>query len=121
MFYASGLAVSTRALAAREKQAGQALAAAIPAAPVEEASEVRTLANATITIERPRARLTQTASREIVVAAAVPAEAPRDPQVASAAAPEYPVRIDIGGKAPRAAPRSDYPVRVALPRVSDAD
>lgn len=127
MFYASGLAVSTRALAAREKQAGQALAAAIPE-PVEETSEVRTLANATITIERPRARLSQSASREIVIAAETPAEPQiRDTQVASAAglaeadAPGYPIRIDISGNTPRAAPRAEYPVRVALPKVSDAN
>jgi hypothetical protein len=136
MFYASDLAVSTRTLAAREKQAGEVLAeAAVVVDPVEAASEVRTVANATITIERPRVRLSRAADREILVAAEARATPQaRVPQVASsarlpaagagrsdAAAPVYPIRIDISRQVPKAAPRTEYPVRIALPSASDAN
>jgi hypothetical protein len=134
MFYHSELAGSTRALAAREQEARQALAAAI-VDPVENTSEVRTVANATITIERPKARLSQSTRREILVTTESRAEQPaRNSQVASAAglphvgdarsgavAPEYPIRIDISGKVPRSAPRAEYPIRITLPRVADAN
>ena len=134
MFYASDLAVSTRALAARESETEQALAAAI-VEPVEEVRDVRTVANATITIERPVTRLSQTAGRELLVSAEARAEPrARDAQVAvadlpsvsgapqtDAAAPPYPIRIDIGGKVPKAAPRATYPIRIALPTVADAN